>query len=115
VIREHANFKLIAYYGFGPDIIDTKDDDIICYQDCMTFSMEYCYSIEQLIYRLKLNQEQLMEKFRQETKDCLLGMHNLHIIYRDIKPSNIMYSPSKKRYILNDFGISQTIDEGYLK
>jgi hypothetical protein len=105
VIREHANFKLIAYYGFGPDIIDTKDDDIICYQDCMTFSMEYCYSIEQLIYRLKLNQEQLMEKFRQETMDCLLG----------IKPSNIMYSPSKKRYILNDFGISQTIDEGYLK
>ncbi len=38
-------------------------------------------------------------------------MHSLSILHRDIKPDNIMYSPSYGKYVLIDFGISEYTSE----
>ena len=38
-------------------------------------------------------------------------MHSLSILHRDIKPTNIMYSPSYGKYVLIDFGISKYTNE----
>ena len=50
-----------------------------------------------------------LEKFRQRTKYCLRLLHSLNIIHHDVKPSNIVYSPSLKEFVLIDFGISHTL------
>ncbi len=36
-------------------------------------------------------------------------LHKLNIIHKDIKPSNMMFSPSYNKFILTDFGISHSI------
>ncbi len=46
-----------------------------------------------------------------ELKRILKEMHSLSIIHRDIKPCNIMYSPSYQKYVLIDFGISEYVSE----
>ena len=41
-VREYSYLKLLACYGYGPGLGDNSDEDITCYQDCVTFSMNYC-------------------------------------------------------------------------
>lgn len=38
-------------------------------------------------------------------------MHQLGLIHKDIKPENIMYSPTLKKCIFIDFGISHFVIE----
>lgn len=40
----------------------------------------------------------------------LAVLHKLSIVHQDIKPENIMYSPSFDRAIFIDFGLSRIID-----
>ena len=38
-------------------------------------------------------------------------MHSLHITHGNIKPDNIMFSPSLKKFVFVDFGVSRIIKE----
>ena len=38
-------------------------------------------------------------------------MHSLHIIHGDIKPENVMFSPSLKKFVFVDYGVSRIIKE----
>lgn len=38
-------------------------------------------------------------------------LHQLKFVHKDIKPPNILYSPSLQRYVLTDFGISNSVKE----
>lgn len=38
-------------------------------------------------------------------------MHRLQLVHKDIKPSNIVYSPSRAHYVLCDFGLSCPVPE----
>ena len=52
------------------------------------------------------------ETFKPEQLyESLALMHKLHIVHQDIKPENIMYSPSKNRMVFIDFGLSTVIKE----
>ena len=41
----------------------------------------------------------------------LRKMHALHIIHGDIKPDHVMFSPSLKKFVLIDFGVSLIVEE----
>ena len=36
-------------------------------------------------------------------------MHSLQIIHGDIKPENVMFSPSLQKYVFVDFGLSRIL------
>lgn len=38
-------------------------------------------------------------------------MHSFGIIHKDIKPSNVAYSPSLKNFVFIDFGVSECVKE----
>ena len=38
-------------------------------------------------------------------------LHKLKIVHQDIKPENIMFSPSKKKGVFIDFGLSKLLAE----
>lgn len=44
-------------------------------------------------------------------------MHRLQIIHYDIKPENIMFSPSHKKFIFIDFGMAESklFTHGYME
>jgi serine/threonine protein kinase len=113
VVREYSYLKLLACYGYGPGLGSSIDDDITCYQDCITFTMNYCVPFRKSVRMLGLSRRDCVAKFKKEVKECLLWMHNYHILHRDIKPSNCMYNPTIGKYVLIDFGISQPAEEGY--
>ena len=38
-------------------------------------------------------------------------LHQYNIVHQDIKPDNIMFSPTYKKTVLIDYGLSKPIDE----
>ena len=38
-------------------------------------------------------------------------MHSLQIVHCDIKPANVMFSPSLKKFVFIDFGVSRILRE----
>lgn len=45
----------------------------------------------------------------EELQESLYLMHSLKIVHFDIKPDNIMYSPTFKRTVFIDFGLSEAV------
>jgi serine/threonine protein kinase len=66
--------------------------------------MEKCEELPKIIHHVA--DEQL-----RELKRSLLALHHFNIVHLDIKPMNILYSPSKKRLVFLDFGFSKLIKE----
>ena len=67
--------------------------------------MEKCLPLDSLPEPIPL------EAIERRLKKCMRMMHLLQIINKDIKPQNILYSPSKKNLVFCDFGISSPIEE----
>jgi len=75
------------YFGF----------DLLIFEECVEFAMEICEPVK----LDDLNPYALYEN--------LAILHQLKLIHQDIKPENIMYSPSFKRLIFIDYGLSRFI------
>lgn len=43
--------------------------------------------------------------------DSMWKMHILNVVHKDIKPTNIMYSPTFRKDVLIDFGCTEVIRE----
>lgn len=44
-------------------------------------------------------------------KNALRLLHSIHICHCDIKPKNLMWSPTYNKYVLIDFGLSKFVKE----
>ena len=47
----------------------------------------------------------------RDLTSILKKMHSLHIIHGDISTDNVMYSPSLKKFVFIDFGLSRILKE----
>lgn len=74
--------------------------DLICYDDCVEFSMEKCQAITTKKHTLKE-----LDEVETRLKYCVRVMHCFELIHKDIKPDNILYN-SYGTVVLADFGIS---------
>lgn len=72
----------------------------------------YKYNIRQMILD---NHKWTIEELKTFSKNILKGLkvlHDMNIIHRDVKPSNIIYDDEKNLYLLIDFGISTKFTSG---
>lgn len=53
--------------------------------------------------------EQSEEEIRERLLYCMRVMHRHHLIHKDIKPDNVLYSVESHRLVLCDFGISTAV------
>jgi serine/threonine protein kinase len=90
--------------GIGPKVISDFGVDVICWEGHMEYFMEEClpntYRNEK-----EFDRDRLIERLEY----CMRVMHLLHIVHKDIKRENILYSRSICDYVLSDFGLAQVI------
>ena len=80
----------------GPKVIKDHSFDFIVFKDCIEFVMEKCEPVK-------------TETLEKDIKSSLLKMHMLNIVHSDIKPANIMFSPTFNKNVLIDFGIASFV------
>lgn len=68
------------------------------YDNCIEFAMELCQPC---------NQEQKSDMLYWN----LALLHKFHLIHMDIKPDNLMLSPTFRKAVFIDFGLSRFIRE----
>lgn len=110
LLLEYGFLKLCSLLKIGPQVSTDIGFDLICYRNCVEFFMERC---EPSSYRPEgFSRERLALRL----KECLGLMHRYHLCHKDIKPQNVLFSPSLQDYVFCDFGIAMTVFEqpGYL-
>ncbi|XP_014221526.2 LOW QUALITY PROTEIN: cell division cycle 7-related protein kinase-like [Trichogramma pretiosum] len=75
----------------------------------VVFVMEYLYHDKFADYALNMPIQELRDYMRA-LLTALRRVHQFKIIHRDVKPSNFLYNRQKKRYMLVDFGLAQSLD-----
>lgn len=105
VLVEYGFFRICSALGIGPYVSHGENFDLICYNDCVEFLMERCQPMN--LRRLATS----AGKLKQRLDFCVRMMHKLHLLHKDIKPDNIMFSHYWNDYVLVDFGISAAVEE----
>ena len=98
-IKEWFILKLSSALKIGPKVEPYFGFDIVMYSECIEFGMETCEEVTKENY--------LPEEIFQN----MAIMHKLHLVHLDIKPENIMRSPSFKKIVFIDFGFSSFVKE----
>jgi len=110
-----VNIMKLAQHPYLPSVMDVSEDN------------DYVYIIMELISGTTLNSVLTMNKRVDEekvvkwTRDLCDALYYLHtgleskIIYKDLKPSNIMVNSDGEKITLIDFGISQMMNNDYEK
>lgn len=80
-----------------------KGFDLYIYADKIGFLMEKCEHVKPKI------------SINEDIGEGLLKLHNLQIIHRDVKPSNVMFSRKRKKHVLIDFGMTLAIKQNFGK
>ncbi len=96
----------MSVLGTGPLIPAGENADLVCYSDCIEFMMELCTIPESMHFLSEMGNI-------YELKRSLLRMHKLHLVHKDIKPENILFSETRNKYIYVDFGMTAFIKESF--
>jgi serine/threonine protein kinase len=103
-LRELCFLKVAHGLGLGPKLTNMSGFDLIFYENCVELSMERCEEIPKVIH--SIGDEEL-----KGLKRDLLTLHHFSIVHLDIKPMNILFSPSSKKLVFLDFGFSKLVKE----
>lgn len=100
-VKEFFIYDMMSALQVGPKILRKNGFDFIIFQNCLEFEMEKCDSLRNEHY----------DQMKKDLKENLLKMHSLQFVHCDIKPANIMMSPTFKKTVFLDFGVSGLIKE----
>jgi serine/threonine protein kinase len=90
---------LASLIQVGPKVLPLFGFDLLFYKGCVDFAMELCKRLGETA----VNSKNLYWN--------LAVIHSLHLVHCDIKPENIMLSPSHCKPVFIDFGLSFFIPE----
>ena len=94
--------------GVGPEVLFHDSYDLVCYNNCIEFVMELCEPIRK-------NSNIPLERLETDLFNCMRTLHSARLVHRDIKPDNILYSPSRRRFVFADFGLAHPVLEDYMQ
>ena len=103
-IREYAIYKICSMLQVGPQIIFSDGYDLVCFNDCIEFQMELCQP---------LTRRDGYSSSEQDLKMGLAKLHAFKMVHKDIKPSNIVFSPTLMKNVFADFGLAHSVSEDY--
>lgn len=105
VLVEYGFLKVCSMLKIGPNVPTDIGFDVICYRDCLEYFMEKCEPYPHQVDTLG------QEKIATNLKERMGRMHRYHLCHKDIKPANILFSPSLQDYVFCDFGVAATVFE----
>lgn len=91
---EFAIYKIADLFDIGPKVVNFGFD-IVCYKNAAEFYLERCA------------EAQCIESYR--LKYCVRVLHSISFAHRDIKPHNLLYSQSKGKLVLSDYGLTKAV------
>lgn len=107
LVIECAFSKVCSMLRIGPQTRAAHGFDVLCFADAIEFYMERCLSFPFPNFR-----QHRWEDVQARLARCVRTMHGSHLIHKDIKPDNILFSPTFRAFVLADFGISTSPFEG---
>lgn len=101
---EAAFSKICSALGIGAAAHPSQGGfDLVCYENVVEFFMEECEPLQRIPIIKGTLRDRLMY--------CLGVMHSFGLIHKDIKPANIVYSPTIQDLVFIDFGVSECVKE----
>lgn len=95
IIIEYCIAKLCSILKIGPCMKLMFGFDLIIYDHYVEYAMEYCMDASQA------------DSFKpSDLWESLKLLHELRIVHGDIKPDNVMWSPTYRKLVFVDFGLS---------
>lgn len=93
-------------FGVAPDIETSIPYDILVYDDVVQFFLEKCEAtcVQEEVFTAKVKEDSA--KCAADLRHCLRVLHSLHIVHKDIKPSNTLYCSRLGTYVFCDFEIA---------
>ena len=111
VIRQYCIYKICSMLEIGPKVIFNDVYDLVCFNNCIEFQMELCKTLDDIREGSQVDSQKYYNNYEKDLKYCIAKLHSIKFVHKDIKPSNILYSPSANRFVLADFGIANSIQE----
>jgi serine/threonine protein kinase len=99
ILKEYFALKIASTLGYGPKLFKIFGFDLVCFENAIEFSMEFC----------QLPEANKLEKLESDLFTGLKAMHSLQIVHQDIKTENVSWSSEFKRWVFLDFGFASFI------
>lgn len=78
--------------------------------DAIAFVMPFISHIRFVDFFDKMDARELQE-YMSNLLIALRHVHSFNVIHRDVKPSNFLYDRRKRKYLLVDFGLAQSLNK----
>lgn len=99
-LLEYLAYQVASRLHIGPCMPKVFGYDLLVFDDCVEFSMEFC--------RRRLLPEPAL---KDDLFGALRNLHSLKIVHCDIKPDNICFSEEYGKYVFIDLGLHLAISE----
>lgn len=103
VIRQVAITKLCSQHQIAPKLQRSIPFDLIVYEDCFHYHLERLTRLDEL-QKLNRFDIKLLQRLESDLFGCLDELHRLHIVHKNIRPSNILFDEHSQRFMFCGYG-----------